>query len=383
MNDRAASSGVQAGAPPPTVDTPEFWQDLPAGAAMLIDADGVVRACGPALPAFFSTGDGFLGLYVGRVSPAAMGDCLARLWCECKRTGEPATSEVVLSCDRRKEPDALSLSLRVSRHPRATSLHVVTFRDLSRERGHVQALLDHIDRLEGRARRAETAAATAAHDIRSGLAALRGFLDLATRGWEVPAAVLDNLRHAREIADRVEAVAERANTDGEERLCGAPVALGPLGHGLFRALQAAHPEVNFTWCVEAQDLRAAIDTDILWQILWNLLVNSVKYRRADRRLHVELISSLDQPEICIEVRDNGRGIPAGEEEAIFLRGCRGSNVGDCPGGGLGLSSAKYLVERQGGRIWAEPSYEGATLRLSLPAGVSRSSADPIPARPAR
>jgi len=380
MNEGEIRVERRPGAAPPPADMCDLLRPLPAGAALLIDARGIVRACGPALPAFLGASEGFLNDYVGQLPPAALGDCLARLWCECQRTGEPATSEVVLCCDRPREADALSLSLRVSRHPEAAAFYVITLRDLSRERGRVQALLDHIDTLERRARRADAAAETAAHDIRSCLGALSGFLDLALRRQELPLAVTDDLHRAREVARRVAAIAARAEACVDEPLPGVPVGLGPLGHHLFRALGAAHPEVEFTWCVQAEDLRSGVRSDVLWEILWNLLSNAVKYGRADRALHVELRAWLDQGEICVEVRDNGRGVPAGEEEAVFARGCRGSNVGDSPGSGLGLFSARRLLEQQGGRIWAEPSYEGATIRLTIPGWITRSPAGPGPTK---
>ena len=71
-------------------------------------------------------------------------------------------------------------------------------------------------------------------------------------------------------------------------------------------------------------------------------------------------------EICLTVRDNGPGIVQGELDAIFQRFHR-ANPGT-EGSGLGLAIAKAIIERHGGRIWAESAAgQGATFQVRLPA----------------
>jgi histidine kinase len=69
--------------------------------------------------------------------------------------------------------------------------------------------------------------------------------------------------------------------------------------------------------------------------------------------------------VVVEVRDTGKGIPAGELDRIFerfhqVKGTRG-------GTGLGLPIAKGLVELMGGRIWAESEVgKGSAFWFTLP-----------------
>jgi signal transduction histidine kinase len=74
--------------------------------------------------------------------------------------------------------------------------------------------------------------------------------------------------------------------------------------------------------------------------------------------------------IVLSVADAGPGIPEDEQTRIFERHYRGShNRSRVPGTGLGLASAKYLVESHGGRIWVTNRPEGgAAFHFSLPAG---------------
>ncbi|MCW8085722.1 sensor histidine kinase [Sabulicella glaciei] len=110
------------------------------------------------------------------------------------------------------------------------------------------------------------------------------------------------------------------------------------------------------------------DHDRLMQVLVNLLANAAKFAPARTgRVEVTLDVGLDWIELA--VRDNGRGIPAGDLEAIFDKFRQSGEVmTDRPAGtGLGLSICRRIVEHVGGRIWAESRPgEGATFRVRLP-----------------
>jgi signal transduction histidine kinase len=144
------------------------------------------------------------------------------------------------------------------------------------------------------------------------------------------------------------------------------VAVGPLGQRLFSALRATYPTVSFIWCVDAAEQTLRAPSTVVWDVLWNVLVNAVLYRHPQRSLHVELRAWGRAAEVCVEVRDNGRGIPPGQQERIFQRGRRGSNAVDVDGNGLGLYSARRLLDACGGALWVEPSGEGSAFRMTLP-----------------
>ena len=91
---------------------------------------------------------------------------------------------------------------------------------------------------------------------------------------------------------------------------------------------------------------AAIDGDACMHALLNLLENAVKYGRDDGS--VAIGCDLKDDRITITVDDDGPGVPAGREEAIFRLGVRGAN--ERPGSGIGLAVVKALVDRSGGNV---------------------------------
>lgn len=107
------------------------------------------------------------------------------------------------------------------------------------------------------------------------------------------------------------------------------------------------------------------DMDLLYQILENLLSNSVKYSREGGL--VEFNVWVESGELKASIRDEGIGIPESEQSQLFDRFFRGRNVGLREGSGLGLSIVKKCVEVIGGEIsFKSEVNKGTTFLLSIP-----------------
>jgi signal transduction histidine kinase len=108
------------------------------------------------------------------------------------------------------------------------------------------------------------------------------------------------------------------------------------------------------------------------QVMLNLLSNAVKFCDGERgRIQVALSAS--DGAVRVDVADNGRGIGAQDQEAIFSKFYQ---VGDAltgkpPGSGLGLHISRQIVEHFGGRMWVESALGGgARFSFVLPIGGS-------------
>lgn len=109
------------------------------------------------------------------------------------------------------------------------------------------------------------------------------------------------------------------------------------------------------------------DRDRLLQVALNLLSNAAKFAPEDRGRITAALHPVPAG-IEISVTDNGPGIPAGEAEAIFQPWHQSGAPGARPkGSGLGLSLARSIVARHGGRIVAGPAPDGgARFVVTLP-----------------
>lgn len=124
----------------------------------------------------------------------------------------------------------------------------------------------------------------------------------------------------------------------------------------------------------AGELRTECDVFRMERVLSNLISNAVKYSPAEDRVFVRLREE-QGPQgrwALVEVEDHGLGIPAEELPHLFSWFQRGRNVRErIDGTGIGLASAKYVVERHGGTLTVS-SQEGVgstfTVRLPLAIG---------------
>ncbi|MEJ5186912.1 MAG: PAS domain-containing sensor histidine kinase [Candidatus Geothermincolales bacterium] len=109
----------------------------------------------------------------------------------------------------------------------------------------------------------------------------------------------------------------------------------------------------------------------LHQVLANLLDNALKHGKPDAGApEVAVGAEIVGDEAVFYVRDNGPGVPDEIRDKIFLPFHRFSQSGE-PGLGIGLSTAKRLVELAGGRIWVDPNPTGgAVFRFTLPLAPS-------------
>lgn len=108
-----------------------------------------------------------------------------------------------------------------------------------------------------------------------------------------------------------------------------------------------------------------VDRDLLFQALANLLDNAIKYAPHGGRIEV-CVEERDGGS-CIEVCDNGPGIPAAEREKVFQRFYRveESRSGH-PGNGLGLSLVQAVVNLHGGSIGLGDNDPGLRVSVRLP-----------------
>lgn len=109
------------------------------------------------------------------------------------------------------------------------------------------------------------------------------------------------------------------------------------------------------------------ESTMLWQLFQNLLSNAVKYSSQAARPVITVEGTKQKSSVLYKVTDNGIGIDDSYARQAFELFRRSSNAKDFEGTGVGLSIAKRIVDKFGGKIWyeSEPG-RGTTFFIELP-----------------
>jgi two-component system phosphate regulon sensor histidine kinase PhoR len=113
--------------------------------------------------------------------------------------------------------------------------------------------------------------------------------------------------------------------------------------------------------------RSKVDKNRFIMVLQNLLDNAVKYSRAKTTIIVKI--QLSQKGFTISVQDQGVGIPSQEQNKVFSKFFRGTNVTrmETRGSGLGLFIARNIIKAHGGNFWFKSKLgHGTTFFFTLP-----------------
>jgi two-component system sensor histidine kinase BaeS len=211
-----------------------------------------------------------------------------------------------------------------------------------------------------------------AHELRTPLSNLRGYLEAIGDGLvNLDDTTVHSLsEEASSLSRLVDDLQELSLADaGELKLIFQPEDISHLISETVTVLQAkaSAKNIKISTDLPAKLPEANIDSHRIRQVLYNLLDNAVAHTGPEGRITVTARQEGDS--LYISVADTGEGIPAEDLPLIFERFYRvdKSRTRATGGTGLGLTIAKRLVEAHGGRIdvRSRPG-QGTTFTFSLP-----------------
>ncbi len=220
----------------------------------------------------------------------------------------------------------------------------------------------------------ESFAYSVSHDLRAPLRAIDGFSlalleDYGERFDETATGYLQRVRAGTQrMGMLIDDMLQLSRVTRGEFAC-QPVDLSLLANDIIRQLQESSPEREVLVSVEP-DCVVEGDHRLLGVLLDNLLGNAWKYTSKKDHSRIELGCIRQDDGQVFFVRDNGVGFNMKYLDKVFAAFQRLHSDSEFEGSGIGLATVQRIVNRHGGRVWAEAEEgKGATFYFTLGASV--------------
>jgi two-component system phosphate regulon sensor histidine kinase PhoR len=214
---------------------------------------------------------------------------------------------------------------------------------------------------------------TVSHDLRSPLTSMTGYVHMLSavgplneKQQEFIARIV---RGADHMAELINDLLDIGKIEAGLEMALVACDLGDMTREMIEQLkgQAAGKSHKLVYQGPAQPAMVLGDKLRLRQVINNLIGNAIKYTPAGGEIDatVQVKDSL----ALLSIEDNGIGIPPADLPYIFDKFYRveAQETADIQGTGLGLAICKSVVEKHGGRIWAESERgKGSIFRVALP-----------------
>lgn len=219
------------------------------------------------------------------------------------------------------------------------------------------------------------------HDLRSPLIVITGFSRLLLKecGDGLDAEHRGMLSTIQNYAQRMERLIDDLLTFsrlGRRPVCLSEIDMEELTKAAFEELRPTVSERAVSFAVKALP-PAQGDLSMMRQVLVNLLSNALKYSSRRERAVIEVGGSEKGGEVVYSVKDNGVGFDMRDADKLFAVFQRLHREEEFEGTGVGLSIVQRVIERHGGRVWAEARVgDGATFYFTLPRAWGRPQGTP-------
>jgi signal transduction histidine kinase len=234
----------------------------------------------------------------------------------------------------------------------------------------VQDIARHSEELHRTNRELESFSYSISHDLRAPIRHMAGFAELLSshagerldaKSKKYLANIIDSAENAGLLIDEL----LELSRIGRAALHTRDIDLGEIVRDSWNrlVLERRGRDIRFE-----TDALPAIHADptLTGVVITNLISNAVKYTAPRAQAVIAVTAKREGDRVIVDVCDNGVGFDMKYADKLFgvFQRLHGDEF---PGTGIGLANVKRIVERHGGRVWAEGTLDaGATFHVSLP-----------------
>jgi light-regulated signal transduction histidine kinase (bacteriophytochrome) len=245
--------------------------------------------------------------------------------------------------------------------------------ELKRHQEHLEELVTARTAELGEAnRQLEAFSYSVSHDLRGPLRAIDGYSQIALQtfapslppaGQKMLGEISKQTRRMGQLIDDLLAFSRLERQAMQQ----VPIEMVAMAQEAFAEQSALNPKTNAQ--IKVHPLPPAFgDRAMIRVVLNNLLSNALKYSRNRNPALIEVGGSTQGEKTVYFVKDNGAGFDMRNADKLFGAFQRLHPKEEFEGTGVGLALVQRIIQRHGGRVWAEAKVdEGATFSFSLPA----------------
>lgn len=236
--------------------------------------------------------------------------------------------------------------------------------------GIVVLILDVTERQEAEQMRKEFSA-NVSHELKTPLQSISGYAEIIQNGLVKPEDIVPFAgkihSEARRLITLVEDIIQLSRLDeAQGKLPETEVDLLEVVRDVVSKLEPAAKERNIVIHTEGETTHIIGAPQVLWEMIYNLCDNAIKYNKEGGRADVRIVQEKDA--IILAVSDTGIGIPFADRERVFERFYRvdKSHSRETGGTGLGLSIVKHGAKLHNAKVVLESKEgEGTTVRITF------------------
>ncbi len=195
------------------------------------------------------------------------------------------------------------------------------------------------------------------HDLRTPLRSIEGFIQIIIEDYSdrFNSEALNYFNRVRAASQRMERLIDdmlSLSRVSQQKLKSSRVNLSSLANEIIQQLQNDDPGREASITID-ENMVVDGDEGLLRIMLENLLGNAWKYSHKENKTCVEFSKIQSDNEVQYFIRDNGVGFDMRYADKMYGPFQRLHKQGDFDGTGIGLATVKRILQRHGGRIWAE------------------------------